>query len=323
MTVDLRIVGAGPMARAHAAAASHLGCGVRAVSRSDASASSFTAATGLPCDAGGLAAMPEGAKLPPCAIIAVDVEGLLEASLLLLRRGVKRLLVEKPAGLDAGEVATLDAAAAAAGAAVFVAYNRRFYASVRRAAEMVAEDGGATSVRFDFTERSDLVATGKQSAAVKRNWFLANSSHVVDLAFHLAGWPETLSARVEGALPWHPACGRFVGAGRTTAGAAFSYHADWEAPGRWSVDLRTRRRRLLLEPLEELRVQAIGSFAVTPVDLPAEPAGLKPGVLAQLAAFLAAEATAPLVSIAAHARHVRDVYTPMLTGDPGSAGASA
>lgn len=308
--MDLLIVGAGPMGRMHGKAARHLGLDAAAVSRGEASAAAFREATGLPCHVGGVAALLAGGGRPRRAIVAVGVEALLETSLELLAAGVTELLVEKPAGLDLAEVDRL--AQAARDARILVAYNRRFYAAVQVAREMIEEDGGPTSLRFDFTERSDLVAVGKHPPQVKRNWLLANSSHVIDMAFFLAGAPRSLHAEVSGSLPWHPSAARFTGAGITERGAAFSYHADWEAPGRWGVDVRTRRRRLVFEPLEELRVQKAGSFAVEPVALPPEPEGQKAGVVGQLRAFLEGDAALP--SIAEHAEHVARIYAPIASG---------
>ena len=312
MQPNVLIVGAGIMGRAHALAGRHLGYHVTGLSRSQGTADAFTQVTGFACRFSGLAATPE-VHTADLAVVSVNVDQLLPVSLALLAQGARRLLVEKPAGLDISGVSSLADAAEAAGATVHVAYNRRFYPSVRTAAAMVAEDGGATSLRFDFTERSDVIATLTHPPVVKAAWFLANSTHVVDLAFHLGGWPETLQAQVDGALPWHPTGSRFAGHGRTETGASFSYHADWDAPGRWSVEVRTRRRRLVLEPLEELRVQAAGTFTLAPVDLTQTPAGLKPGVVEQLRAAVEGE-PGPLVGIAEHAMHMRRVYAPMGTG---------
>lgn len=308
------IVGAGPMARSHALAVRHLGLNGFAVCRSPVSAREFTSATGMECRSGGLKQAMQGDAGPRQAIVSVPVEGLLEASLLLLEHGVRRLLVEKPAGLDAAEVQVLASTAARFEAEVYVGYNRRFYTSVQKALAIIEEDDGPTSVKFDFTERSDLVAASNHPSEVKRNWLLANSSHVIDMAFKLAGEPSILHSSVEGSLAWHPAGARFVGSGLTDRGAVFSYHADWEAPGRWSVDVRTRHRRLLLEPLEGLRVQNWGSFEAIPVELPPEALGLKPGILGQLEAFLDPHPNQSLLTIADHARHVEHIYMPILTG---------
>lgn len=296
------------MARAHAAAALHMGLSPLAVCRSNASAERFAAATGVSCQAVDLDTYLAGVTRPSAAIVAVTIDALLDCSVTLLERGVRKILVEKPAAVEVSQIIRLAEVATAMGADVYVAYNRRFYNSVTTARSMISDDGGATSAKFDFTERADLIGALPHSTIVKNNWLLANSSHVIDLAFFLAGAPSALDARTVGALPWHPAGARFVGSGITEDGALFSYHADWEAPGRWSVDVRTRRRRLILEPLEELRVQTAGAFTVAPVEISAEPAGLKPGILGQLRAFLGQGDTASLVTIQAHAQRATSVY---------------
>ncbi len=54
----------------------------------------------------------------------------------------------------------------------------------------IAEDGGALSINFDFTEWSHKIKYLKNSGLAKRRWLVANSSHVIDLAFHLGGKPK-------------------------------------------------------------------------------------------------------------------------------------
>ena len=94
------------------------------------------------------------------------------------------------------------------------------------------------------------------------NWFLANSSHVVDLAFYLGGKPKEISTYTAGGLAWHPSASIFAGAGVSENGALFSYQANWESAGRWSVEILTKEHRLILRPLEKLQVQKRGSVKV-------------------------------------------------------------
>src|SRR5262249_7672733 len=156
---------------------------------------------------------------------------------------------EKPAGLTASEIEQVARAAARARSQVFVAYNRRFYASVEATRAMIAEDGGVTSFHMEFTERANRVGAAIGNPAILRNWFLNSSTHVIDLAFYLCGKPSALSGITTGELGWHPSGAIFVGHGRTRAGAVFSWHADWTSAGRWGLDVRTSRRRLILQPL--------------------------------------------------------------------------
>ena len=50
----------------------------------------------------------------------------------------------------------------------------------------------------------------------------------------------------------------FSGAGISISGALFSYQANWQSAGRWSVEILTKKNRLILCPLEELKVQKRG-----------------------------------------------------------------
>lgn len=317
MSKDLLIAGAGPMARAHAEAARALGWVPFAVTRSDDTARGFRAATNLAAFSGGLKEWLGRHGAPEVAIVAVGVAALAEAAIELINGGCRRLMLEKPGGLNGEQIGRVSRAAEARGAEVVLGYNRRFYPSVAEARRMIDEDGGATSVRFDFTELAERVGPGPQPPEVKSAWMLANSTHVIDLAFHLAGKPRTLHAVTDGALDWHPHAARFAGSGQTEFGAAFSYIADWEAPGRWSVDIRTRERRLVLEPLEGLRVQRRPSFDLVEQTIPLTLPGQKEGVLEMLRAFLDGEGAHLLVPIATQARWAFEVYQPMLDGTDG------
>lgn len=314
--MSILLVGAGPMAAAYAKVLAAEKRGFEVVGRGAASARAFTDATGHPAAEGGLDARTAkgAAPLPGTAIVTVGVEDLAGAVLLLLRRGVKRILVEKPAGLDEAEIRSVAEAAKDAAAEVIVAYNRRFYASAARAREIIAEDGGATSFHFEFTEWSAVIEKLPKAPKVKEAWLLANSTHVIDLAFHLGGEPTTLWARTAGkdALAWHPRASVFAGSGVAASGALFTYNADWGAPGRWGVEVMTRRRRLVLRPLEELLVQRHGSLALEREALAGDDdKRFKPGLRAQVLAFLGGS-DPRLLPIEAHLKRTETCYREML-----------
>lgn len=228
----------------------------------------------------GVESAPFDTAAAPKAVVAVSEDALVPVTTTLLARGVDRVLVEKPGSLRSSELSSL-------AGHVFVAYNRRFYPSVVCARELVEGDGGPLAVSFDFTEIEERVLASGHPAATLERWGIANSLHVIDLAFHLAGDPETLDVERDGALPWHPAGARFAGSGRTSRAALFAYLATWDGAGRWGIELTTRERRLVLRPLEELQEQRRGAFVLDRVDVPPEPEGVKPGLAGQLAAFLA------------------------------------
>ena len=308
------LIGAGPMAVAYAAVLQALSVPFEVIGRGERSAQSFREATGVEVRTGGLSAwVSRGLDAPRAAIVAVGVDRLAEVVHSLIGCGVPNVLVEKPGGLDEREIATVAEAARASGVRVHVGYNRRFYASTRAAREIIEEDGGVSSFSFEFTEWSHVIADSPQPEAVKRAWLLANSSHVIDLAFHLGGWPDEMVCFKKGTLDWHPDGAAFTGAG-SSGEALFSYSADWAAPGRWGVEILTPKRRLILRPMEQLQVQKIGSVAIEPVDIDGElDARFKPGIYRQTEAFLSGD-HGDLVPLARQLEHVRDYHTKILHG---------
>jgi predicted dehydrogenase len=303
MSGRLWLIGAGGMAIEHSRVLAALGVEFDVIGRGEEAVARFATATGRQARSGGVA-RALAADRPEWAVVATGVDGLAEATTRLIDAGVKRLLVEKPAGVDAPEIRQLDDRAAQAGAKVWVAYNRRFYASVRRAREILVEDGGVTSFAFEFTEWGHQIAALKQPDIVKHNLLLTNSSHVIDLAFFLGGAPLELEARVAGSLPWHPAGAVFVGAGKSENGALFSYHANWAGPGRWGLELITRQRRLIFRPLEKLQIMRLASTKIEeePID-DAEDQRFKPGLARQMRAFLEG-GDAALPALSEHRRRV-------------------
>lgn len=283
------IAGAGPMAIAYAKALQGQKRKFIAVGRGEKSAQAFTEQTGVPALTGGLDAwLAKRAELPLTAIVAMPEMDLGQATLKLLGAGVRKVLVEKPGAFRPSEIRQVEETAKLKAAEVYVGYNRRFHASTQAARRMIADDGGTSSFHFEFTEWGHVVEKKICPEGVHHEWFLHNSSHVVDLAFYLGGWPEEISSYHAGKLPWHPRASKYAGAGRTREGALFSYHANWGAPGRWSVEILSSKNRYIFKPLEKLQIQKLGSVAVEEVALEdALDKDFKPGVYRQVEAFLA------------------------------------
>lgn len=299
MNGSILIVGAGRMGAEYAKVLLAMNRSMIVIGRGSVSAMQFEKETGIAPITGGIGHwLTQAEYIPDTAIVALPVEELAPAALLLLGCGVKRLLLEKPGGLNGSELKALCSEARARNSQVVVGYNRRFYASTLKAFEFIEEDGGLRSFHFDFSEWSHVIAKSDIAPIVKENWFLANSTHVADLAFFAGGIPVQMNAYTAGGLDWHPAASIFSGAGRTDKGAMFSYLADWEAPGRWGVELMTRKRRLILRPLEQLFVQQIGSVRIDPVPLE-DPLDLlyKPGLYRLTEAFLEHASHSSLVTV--------------------------
>ncbi len=257
------------------------------VTRSPKSAETFSKNTGHEAIPGGIDRwLTKDPTLPSKAIIAVTEDQLGSVTRSVVGARIKSILVEKPGGLTSEDIEAVGRETKKRGSSVYIGYNRRFYASVQKALEIIKQDKGVLSCTFDFTERSNIIKDLPQSLRIKRNWFLANSTHVIDLAFFLAGTPKQIHTYVKGTMPWHRHA-HYVGSGITDTGALFSYHANWQSAGRWGVEIATPHRKLFLRPLEKLQVQNYGSFDMQDVTIDdALDRSYKPGLYRQVESFL-------------------------------------
>lgn len=310
--IKVLLAGCGYMGEEYAKVLGGLNIVPRVVGRSPQGADNFRKTTGLEVLAGGLKnAVAQLTEIPEYAIIATPITELAPNMIELIKKGVKRILVEKPAGICIEDVEKVSKYAKESGTEIYVAYNRRFYASTDKAREIIAEDGGVTSFHFEFTEWADKIEKISNPKIEKESWLLANSSHVIDLAFFLGGHPIEMSSYVAGSLPWHLNGAIYTGGGKTDKGALFSYHANWGAPGRWAVEVLTLKHRLYFKPLEKLKIQEKNSIEVNEAvindSLDRE---YKPGLYNQVREFLSfnTDSDQKLLRIEEHIKNMK-IYT--------------
>jgi predicted dehydrogenase len=286
--LNVWLVGAGTMSIDYLKVLRALEARTVVIGRGGESAEAFTRKTGVAAQPGGLNAFLAARPAPAdCAIVAVGMEALGTTTRSLIEHGVRRILVEKPGALTGREIRDIDALASRHGAEVFIAYNRRTYASTLRALEIIQDDGGVRSMHFEFTEWAHVIRDLRKAPGVKEALVIGNSSHVIDLAFYLGGKPVEWQSYTEGALDWHPTSSVFAGAGRTDRGALFTYQADWDAPGRWGLEVMTRQSRLVLRPMEALQIMRKGSVALADVRLDDRlDKEFKPGLYEQVRRFM-------------------------------------
>lgn len=286
--MNIWLLGAGPMAIDYHDVLKVLDTSLTVIGRGENSAQHFETETGQPVVRGGIHQfLQTSPSLPDAAIVSVGVEQLLSTTLELIKYGVRKILIEKPGGINTSELKALQQAVEESKTDALIGYNRRFYASTLAALEMIKEDGGVTSFSFDFTEWSHVIAALDKDERVMKNWLLANSSHVIDMAFHICGEPDAINCVQAGGLEWHPSASIFTGCGKTVDEVPFSYHADWGAPGRWGIDVMTAHRRYIFRPLEQLHVQEIGSVAINKVEIDdSNDTRWKPGLYLQTSNFL-------------------------------------
>ena len=88
----------------------------------------------------------------------------------------------------------------------------------------------------------------------------------------------------------------------------FSYHANWQAPGRWGVEIQTAYNRLILRPMEELKINKLGSVLEENFIIGSDlDNNYKPGLLMQTKMFLDLEYDL-FCSISEHVKNVEFYY---------------
>jgi predicted dehydrogenase len=285
------LVGSGPMSVDYAKILEAQNRDYLVIGRGKASAEEFTNKTSKEVVLGGLEAfLKTTTERPEAAIVSVGVAQLYSTTLKLIENGVKRILVEKPGGTTSAELNTLQQQSIEYRCDVFIAYNRRFFASVIALREKLKAEGGVTSFNFELTEWAHVIEKLDKPKDVLSKWFLANSTHVADLAFYLGGQPKEMASFVTGGLNWHPTSSIFSGAGVSESGALFNYTANWESAGRWWVEVLTKENRYILKPMESLLVQKRGTITQFSVEIDDSlDKEFKPGLYKQLVMFLNGE----------------------------------
>lgn len=279
------LIGTGNIAREHAKVLKALGVDFLAIGRSEESTKKFADETGSKVISGGIQNyLTKKPDLPDFVINAVQAELGSETICFMIENGVRKILAEKPSGLTLEELKRNRDVAQRNDAILKIGYNRRFYASTIAAEEIISQDGGVSSFNFEFTELYRVIGSLKGDVS---GWFYANSTHVIDLAFHLGGEPKEMTSYVQCPNPNYTSTTSFAGAGISTKNALFSYQANYLAPGRWGVEILTPKSRLIFRPMEQLQIQKLGSMAIEPVEIDDElDKRFKPGFYRQIETFI-------------------------------------
>lgn len=308
------LVGTGAMALEYAKVLIAQGRTFQVVGRGEESAKIFESKCGIKPILGGIDSFLENNpdQKENGFIIATGTEVLMPILRKVLQAGCLKVLIEKPAAISIDELLANEDFLKLYANKVYVAYNRRFYASVIEAQKMILEDCGLQTIHFEFSEWAHKIEPLQKAENVKENWFFANSTHVVDLAFYFAGRPvDWKSFSKGGAISWHKKT-NFVGAGITDSGVLFSYLSNWESAGRWGIELLTKKRRIYLKPIEGLSIQNKGSILVEEYcfddSIDKE---YKPGVFVQVMEFFESNET-KLQNIIEHIENSKYIYSQII-----------
>lgn len=262
------------------------------IGRGTESAKKFTEEIGVPVNWLDLdLALRKIKELPKYAIVASTEESQSDNTISLIKAGIKNILLEKPGGMFISNIEEISKTASRYNANVYIAYNRRFYASTDKALQIIEEDGGVRDAFFEITEWGNTIgnAVKDRTTDIKEEILSNNSSHVIDLFMFFCGEPMDYKCYVKNdpLLSWHKSGCIYAGAGITNKDILFSYHADWNAPGRWGLELLTLKHRIIFKPMERLKIQNINSVEINDVEINDDIDKIfKPGLYRQVEAFL-------------------------------------
>ena len=217
-------------------------------------------------------------------IIATPIPDLIPATKLALKFKQKNILIEKPGSLYYDQLLKLNKIKKSQ--KIFVGYNRLFYPSFQKLSELIKQEDGINSCNFTFTEWIDRINFKKYPKEVTSRWGIANSLHVISMAFRLIGMPKKITCIQSGKLTWHKTGSVFTGCGVSKNDIPFSYGADWSSSGRWGIEVTTKKNAYKLIPLEELYRCPRNSTIWTPVKFSKKYPKIKDGITEQITTIL-------------------------------------
>lgn len=263
--VKIAMIGAGNMAREHLKAFAHLGgatlVGIhsRTSSRAEEVAADYLGM--VVCDS-----VEELYQRTRADLVIVTVGELSMAAVAAEAfRFPWKVLLEKPAGYDLADAKRIVDAAGQRKGEIFVALNRRAYASTRNAMTALAACDAPRFIKV--LDQQDQVAAREiygEPPEVVQNYMFANSIHLIDY-FRVFGRGEITD--VTPVVPWIPERpGMVVASIRFSSGDIGLYEGCWDGPGPWMVTVTHRELRAEMRPLEQLTLQRRGERKLIPVD---------------------------------------------------------
>ena len=199
-------------------------------------------------------------KYTHCAI-CVNEKKIYKVVRSITKNNIKNILIEKPGGDNLLEIKKISHLSKLKNLNIYIGYNRRFYESTLFLKKKIAQDKGIISADFSFTEWTDKILKLKYKRDIYRKWFYFNSLHVIDLVFYIIGLPKKINSLSGNNLPPFTKS-TFVGSGITEKNIFFSYHSNWNSAGRWSVNIYTKKNRIILSPLEKVLIQKKNHIAI-------------------------------------------------------------
>lgn len=285
--VRVAFVGAGAMAREHARAFADVPgvqlAGIHSRTRSKAEDLAARLGITVVCDSVAELYEKTQAALVVIAVSELSARAVCEAAF----RFPWTVLKEKPPGYSLDEAHRIgEAAARKPGGKIFIALNRRFYASTRRVLAELAEHKGPRHIHVQDQQSRAFAKRIGHPPEIVAHWHYSCSIHLVDYFRVLA---RGRSARVEPLFVSGESEPPVVAAKlEFESGDTGLYEAIWSGPGPWAVTVTTSERRWEMRPLEDLVFQEAGSRRLVTVPPEDQDQRFKAGFRVQAAEAVAA-----------------------------------
>ena len=284
--IRIAMIGTGKAARYHLEALEEIrGATVACiVNRGGSDPSSLMERHRIPkCHVGIEKALAEGGF--EVAIVAVTASSTFAVSKALMERDI-HCLIEKPLGVSVEEADALRACAARSNVTSAVAFNRRCYSSVLRAAKYVEALGHPYAIHVDSPERLAKIRSSKDQAVLAKTRIVTNTCHSIDLLTAFAGDHEAVVSSGQ-AKYFDGIRTDYSGMIHFRKGQLGIFSSHWSSPGDRVVTLYGRDYRLEINLSKNILIAAHGKKVRT-----FQPSGtdraFKAGVYLQDAEFLAA-----------------------------------
>jgi predicted dehydrogenase len=196
------------------------------------------------------------------------------------------ILAEKPISLKIADAKQIEQKRAMLNRQVFVAMNRRHYASTRQSQRLLESDDNPRIIEIHDQENIIAATEGGTPSEVISSWMVANSIHLIDY-FNIFCRGKLSHIHINAELdvdnPFFSQA--FI---EYDSGDKGVYTAFWNAPGPWSVKITTKKQLLEMRPLEKLERQIFPQRQRHLVDLPEDDQHHKPGLFIQASGLVAA-----------------------------------
>jgi predicted dehydrogenase len=185
-----------------------------------------------------------------------------------------KCLVEKPIGYNLDVANIINEEALKYNREVYVALNRRHYASTRNLISELNKSNELRYIHIYDQENPNAALLSGQPELVVKNWMYANSIHLIDFVLLLG---RGNIKNIENILPFTE--NYILAKIEFDSGDIVIYEGIWNAPAPWSVVVNTKAKRWEMRPIEKLFFQDLSTrqlqeFVLDDLDITFKP-GLK------------------------------------------------